>query len=198
MGRILQVASRVLQKRAVCGPATGAHRIGREERAVMMLGTEAFARARRFVETKARPLEVARMRFHFDSAPEDALVAELTKFQNDDGGFGNALEPDLRAHESSALATSIAFQLIRETGRTLFESTASSAVDYLRKCGLLAGPGVINFPTSGRRQDWIWLEYSQLTGSSPFRGMEESKARLTSGATGRGFRRSARLSWPQR
>lgn len=97
-----------------------------------MLSTEAFARARRFVETKARPLEVARMRFHFDSAPEDAVVAELTKFQNDDGGFGNALEPDLRAHESSALATSIAFQLIRETGRTLFESTASSAVDYLR------------------------------------------------------------------
>ena len=98
----------------------------------MILSTQAFARARRFVETKARPLEVARMRFHFDSAPADAVAAELKKFQNGDGGFGNALEPDLRAHESSALATSIAFQFIRETGRTPFESAASRAVDYLR------------------------------------------------------------------
>ncbi len=98
----------------------------------MILSTQAFARARRFVETRARPLEAARMRFHFDSAPADAVAAELKKFQNGDGGFGNALEPDLRTHESSALATSIAFQVIRETGRTPFESMASRAVDYLR------------------------------------------------------------------
>ena len=98
----------------------------------MILSTEAFARARRFVETKARPLEVARMRFHFDSAPADAVLAELEKFRNRDGGFGNALEPDLRALESSALATSIAFQYIRETGQPPFGSTGSRAVDYLR------------------------------------------------------------------
>ena len=71
------------------------------------------------------------MRFHFDSAPADSVVAELMKYQNADGGFGNALEPDLRAPESSALATSIAFQVIREAGRVRSESTASRAVDYL-------------------------------------------------------------------
>ena len=71
------------------------------------------------------------MRFHFDSAPADAVSAELGKYQNADGGFGNALEPDLRAPESSALATSIAFQIIRETGGAPSENMASGATDYL-------------------------------------------------------------------
>ena len=97
----------------------------------MKLSAAAFARARRFVATEARPLELARLRFHFDSAPGDAVVAELQKYQNADGGFGNALEPDLRAPESSALATSVAFQIMRETGGAPSQSAASRAVDYL-------------------------------------------------------------------
>ena len=90
----------------------------------MILSAAAFARARRFVATKARPLELARLRFHFDSAPAVAVLAELQKFQNADGGFGKALEPDLRASESSALATSVAFQIIREVGRAPSENMA--------------------------------------------------------------------------
>ncbi|WP_181347704.1 hypothetical protein [Thalassobacillus sp. CUG 92003] len=42
---------------------------------------------------------------------EDILIA-LRRFQNDDGGFGNGLEADFRLPDSSALATSVAFQTL--------------------------------------------------------------------------------------
>jgi hypothetical protein len=97
----------------------------------IMLSKNAFERSRKFIEEKGRPLEAARLRFHFDRVPARQVVAELEKFQNDDGGFGKALEPDLRTPESSALGTSIAFQIFREIGRDAAEGIASSAIRYL-------------------------------------------------------------------
>ena len=38
------------------------------------------------------------------------------RFQNDDGGFGRALEPDFRLPASSAIATAVGFQYLREAG----------------------------------------------------------------------------------
>jgi hypothetical protein len=97
----------------------------------MMLSKMAFVRGLRFIEEKGRPLEVARMRFHFEAAPAKDVVAELQKFQNKDGGFGKALEPDLRAPESSALGTSIAFQILREIGGEAGDDLTSAAIQYL-------------------------------------------------------------------
>lgn len=96
-----------------------------------MLSKAAFIRSRNFIETTGRSLEVALLRFHFDAGLANDVAAELAKFQNADGGFGNALEPDLRAPESSALGTSKAFQILREIGGDAFNGMASSAVQYL-------------------------------------------------------------------
>lgn len=99
-----------------------------------MLTKEAFERSRSFVERNARPLEKVRLRFHFDRTPASLVSEELEKFQNADGGFGHALEPDLRTPVSSALATSVAFQILRETGGDP-GATVADAVDYLlRTC----------------------------------------------------------------
>ncbi len=40
------------------------------------------------------------------------VLAALREYQNADKGFGNALEPDLRCKESSALATTVALQYL--------------------------------------------------------------------------------------
>ena len=80
------------------------------------LTTEAFARARQFLKTQVRPLERALFEHHFEGAPAVSALAELAAFQNPDGGFGRALEPDLRTPSSSVLATGIALRLLLELG----------------------------------------------------------------------------------
>ena len=97
----------------------------------MTLSTDAFQRATLFVESRARPLDVARMRFHFDSAPANAVAEELERYQNGDGGFSSALALDITALESSALATSAACQYLREIGPAPIKAMASKAVRYL-------------------------------------------------------------------
>lgn len=96
-----------------------------------MLAKEAFEASRQFIEAKARPLEVARFRHAFDGAPSEALLDSLRDFQNADGGFGHALEPDLRAKESSALCTSIAFQVLRSTQVKPSEAFVTKSIAYL-------------------------------------------------------------------
>lgn len=75
------------------------------------LSKESFEKAKVWIENNARPLEKARMHSHFDGGDESEVIKELLKFQNTDGGFGHALEPDLRTPNSSILATSLAFQI---------------------------------------------------------------------------------------
>lgn len=75
------------------------------------LSKEQFEKAKKWIEKNARPLEKARLRFYFENGKLDEVKTELLKFQNSDGGFGHALEPDLRTPDSSILATSLAFQI---------------------------------------------------------------------------------------
>ncbi len=61
--------------------------------------------AKNFVLQNARPLELAVYKYFFENEPNKAVVDELLKFQNSDGGFGNALEPDFFNPNSSPIAT---------------------------------------------------------------------------------------------
>lgn len=96
-----------------------------------ILSRAAFARARQFLLTQARPLERALFEHRFEGAGTSGALAALSAFQNEDGGFGRALEPDLRSPSSSALATAIALQTLRELGRPAEERMVQRAVTYL-------------------------------------------------------------------
>lgn len=43
---------------------------------------------------------------------DDEVLIELLKYQNEDGGFGNGLEPDVQAPHSSILATDVAIDIL--------------------------------------------------------------------------------------
>ncbi len=58
-----------------------------------------------FVLQNARPLELAIYKYFFENESNQAVIDELLKFQNSDGGFGNALEPDFFNPKSSPIAT---------------------------------------------------------------------------------------------
>ncbi len=96
-----------------------------------MLTREAFEASRRFIETTARPQEIAMFRYAFNGTSADSVIDALKSYQNPDGGFGHALEPDLRAPESSALCTSIAFQVLRSIHAPHNEALISSGIAYL-------------------------------------------------------------------
>jgi len=96
------------------------------------LSREAFARARRFLMTQSRPLERALFGHRFEGATVEGVLDELARFQNEDGGFGRALEPDLRTPSSSALATGIGLQMLRELECPADHSMVRKAVAYLR------------------------------------------------------------------
>jgi len=98
---------------------------------VKKLNPESFNRARHFLKTKARPLDRALFEHRFEGAPSATVLSELAPYQNADGGFGKALEPDLRSPSSSALATGIGLRLLKELGCSPDHPMVHGAVDYL-------------------------------------------------------------------
>lgn len=77
----------------------------------------ALSRAEQFVWLTARVLEQRRFAYHFQDGTADAVVTALEAYQNADGGFGHALEPDLRGPVSQPLPTGTALRVLDETGR---------------------------------------------------------------------------------
>jgi hypothetical protein len=95
------------------------------------LTREAFNRARDFIKTQARLLDRALFEHRFEDAPAKRVAAALSRYQNADGGFGHALEPDVRTPHSSALATGIGLTLLKELGFSPAHPMAAQAVVYL-------------------------------------------------------------------
>jgi hypothetical protein len=95
------------------------------------LTLNAQRQARSFIEQQARPLEQARYAYHFLSGPREAVLTALAAFQNPDGGFGKALEPDFRLPDSSALATTTGLQILCELGIGSDHPLVQGAMRYL-------------------------------------------------------------------
>ncbi len=95
------------------------------------LKREQFDRARRFVKTQARPLDRVTFEYRFEAASVEDVLAELAHFQNDDGGFGRALEPDMRTPSSSALATEIGLRVLEESECPAEHQMVVRAIQFL-------------------------------------------------------------------
>ncbi|MFN2236014.1 MAG: hypothetical protein ACK2U1_17455 [Anaerolineales bacterium] len=96
-----------------------------------MLSPTGFARAQDYLHLHARPLEKALFSLEFEGGSVDQVLAELQKYQNADGGFGLALEPDLRTPKSSALCTELGLRFLAERNTPTEHSMVKAAVKYL-------------------------------------------------------------------
>lgn len=67
-----------------------------------------------FVYKNARPLDLARWKFLFQDGSKNDVLSHLQIYQNPDGGFGHALEPDCWNPHSSPVQTWAATQIIKE------------------------------------------------------------------------------------
>ena len=73
-----------------------------------------FDRACAFIYRNARPLDFARFRYHFENGSKEAVLTALAAYQNADGGFGHALEPDAWNPNSLPIQTWTATEILRE------------------------------------------------------------------------------------
>lgn len=72
--------------------------------------------AEQFVFANARLLDRHRLAVLLDDAPITPVLNALRAYTNPDGGFGHALEPDVRAPESEPSATLHALTVLEEIG----------------------------------------------------------------------------------
>ncbi|MFD7558594.1 hypothetical protein ACFV9E_29110 [Streptomyces sp. NPDC059835] len=76
-----------------------------------------LARAEQFIWLTARVLEQRRFAFHFLGGDADAVDTALGSYLNGDGGYGHALDPDLRGPLSQPLHTAHALRVLDSLGR---------------------------------------------------------------------------------
>ncbi|MCQ4082931.1 hypothetical protein NGB36_20585 [Streptomyces sp. RB6PN25] len=100
-------------------------------------------RAGQFVWLTARVLEQRRFAHLFLGSAADGVEAALVAYRNDDGGYGHALEPDLRGPVSQPLHTALALRVLDEIGRCN-RPRAESVCRYLTSVSTPDGalPGV--------------------------------------------------------
>lgn len=77
----------------------------------------ALARAEHFTWLTARVLEQRRFAFHFLGGDADPVETALGSYLNGDGGYGHALDPDLRGPLSQPLHTAHALRVLDSLGR---------------------------------------------------------------------------------
>ena len=91
----------------------------------------AFQRAVSFVKEQGRDLDRALFAYHFEDGAAEEVLNALAAYQNDDGGFGHGLEPDLRTPASSVIATTVAFQNFRSMGVPADHPMVRQGIAYL-------------------------------------------------------------------
>ncbi len=96
-----------------------------------LLTRDSFEKARTFVMEQGRELERRLLSYYFDDGTPAAVLDELARYQNQDGGFGNGLEPDLQLSDSSVITTTIALRILREVKATSSDEIVRKAIQYL-------------------------------------------------------------------
>ncbi len=73
-----------------------------------------FEKAKTFMYRNARPLDLARFQYHFENGSKEAVMKVLAYYQNEDGGFGHAVETDCWNPNSIPMHASTASDIIRQ------------------------------------------------------------------------------------
>ncbi|RDE10869.1 MAG: hypothetical protein C4K48_12750 [Candidatus Thorarchaeota archaeon] len=97
----------------------------------MLLKREEFLQAFEFVKNNARELDRKLIESQFGNESEKEVRKALVKYQNPDGGFGNAIDPDFRLKASSPMATSVGLQYCTQIELDSADPIIESAMKYL-------------------------------------------------------------------
>ncbi len=134
----------------------------------------AFAAGDRFLLNEARLLERRLFALCFLGQPAAGVIDALRGYQNDDGGFGHALEPDKRCPASLPIDVETALQALAAAG-TADHDMVTRACDFLARAAEEAGAGgavplafpvIESFPRAAH-----WTEWTYEPGLNPTAGL---------------------------
>jgi hypothetical protein len=122
--------------------------------------------AEQFLVTHARVLDRRRYQRLFEGGDPAAVRDAVAAYRNEDGGFGNALEPDSRAPGSQPLA--VAFALSTLDGADAWdEDLAGGACDWLQSVAPAGGGARMIEPSIEAAPHAPWLAPRELEQASP-------------------------------
>lgn len=120
-----------------------------------------FEPARNFILREGRLLERRLFAALFEGGPPGAVVDVLRGYQNDDGGFGHALEPDKRVPDSLAIDVEVALASMVTAGAH-DPAMVERACDFLeaasdpRGAVPLSTPVIERYPRAEHYTDWTY------------------------------------------
>ncbi len=113
--------------------------------------------AETFVLRSGRLIDRLRYAVLFHAADPDVVVAAVRPYRNVDGGFGHALEPDLRGPESEPVPTWTALTILDEIGR-FDDPMVAGACDYLASITTAEGGVPFVLPAARASPHAPWWE----------------------------------------
>ncbi len=84
-----------------------------------------------FLETQGRPVELAWVRLIAGTGSIAEVIQALSAYQNEDGGFGQGLEVDIKAPDSQPFAARLAMQTMIDCGIGNTEPVAQRLAEWL-------------------------------------------------------------------
>ena len=103
-----------------------------------MKNNQILHRAKQFIYNNARLLDRKRFEYFFEGGSNESVLEALRPYQNRDGGFGNALEPDIRCPDSQPVPTEMALMIMDEVGR-FDPHILEGIINYIRESTLSNG-----------------------------------------------------------
>jgi hypothetical protein len=94
-----------------------------------MVTKAALAAAQDFLWRTGRLIDRHRFAYHFGDGSREQVLAALRPYRNDDGGFGNGLEPDLRGPLSQPQPVEVALAVLAEVDAGETDEGAALARD---------------------------------------------------------------------
>jgi len=129
---------------------------------MLKLSTEAFNEIRLWMYRNARHLELTLWQYEFENGSKEAVISALSFYQNADGGFGNALEPDCWNPDSSPYTTLFAIRELEELNFTNIDHPIMQGIFKFLESGVHSSENgwLFSIPSNDGYPRAPWWTYS--------------------------------------